>query len=81
MSYNGKVKLGLAIDEKLVSDPETILESFLAEFNNLKELSSSENFGHESLVLNDRYLEELENRTKDQDAMLSVTDTDESEAG
>ncbi len=81
LSYNGKVKLGLAIDEKLVSDPETILESFLAEFNNLKELSSSENFGHESLVLNDRYLEELENRTKDQDAMLSVTDTDESEAG
>jgi len=42
LSYNGNVNLGITTDEKLVPDPERILEYFEAELETLKKLASEE---------------------------------------
>jgi WS/DGAT/MGAT family acyltransferase len=41
ISYNGEVTLGLVIDEKLASDPEIIMESFMEEFIILGKLADA----------------------------------------
>lgn len=56
-SYDNKVTVGVACDEKLVPDPETILEGFEDDFNHLLELAESGKIYGEPLVLNDRSIE------------------------
>lgn len=41
LSYNGKVWLGIATDQGLVPDPETIIELFQAEFDELRSRAQS----------------------------------------
>ncbi|MBF0228329.1 MAG: wax ester/triacylglycerol synthase family O-acyltransferase [Desulfamplus sp.] len=57
MSYNGNVTIGIACDDKLMPDPETMLEGFEQEFNELIELVQSGKIYDEPLVINDRYEE------------------------
>jgi len=56
-SYNGKVSVGLASDERLVPDPEAILEGFEDDFNQLLDLINSGKLNEEPLVLHDRFEE------------------------
>jgi hypothetical protein len=39
ISYNGKVWLGVATDKGLIPDPETIIDFFYTEFNEMKSLA------------------------------------------
>jgi len=57
LSYNGNVIVGIASDEKLMPDPEVLLEGFEDEFNHLLELVQSGKIDDEPLVLHDRYEE------------------------
>lgn len=57
LSYDGKVTVGIASDEKLMPDPETLLEGFEEEFNHLLDLVQSGKVYEEPLVLHDRYKE------------------------
>ncbi|SLM30203.1 Acyltransferase, WS/DGAT/MGAT [Desulfamplus magnetovallimortis] len=57
MSYNGNVTIGIASDEKLMPDPDTLLEGVADEFNELIELVHSGKIYDEPLVINDRYQE------------------------
>ena len=56
-SYDGKVTVGVASDEKLMPDPEVLLEGFEDEFNTLLEMVQSGKIYDEPLVLHDRYKE------------------------
>lgn len=60
LSYNGYVTVGLASDEKLVPDPEKILEGFEEDFNFTLDLVESGKIEEEPLVLHDRYKEAKE---------------------
>lgn len=57
MSYNGNVTIGIACDDGLMPDPETLLDGFEQEFNDLIELVQSGKIYDEPLVINDRYQE------------------------
>jgi WS/DGAT/MGAT family acyltransferase len=57
ISYAGKVTVGIASDEGLMADPETLLEGFEEEFNSLLALVQSGKIYDEPLVLHDRYTE------------------------
>lgn len=57
LSYDGKVTVGIASDEKLMPDPEVLLEGFEEEFNFLLDLVKSGKIYDEPLVLHDRYQE------------------------
>ncbi|MFZ5573342.1 MAG: WS/DGAT/MGAT family O-acyltransferase [Thermodesulfobacteriota bacterium] len=57
LSYDGKVTVGIAADEKLMPDPELLLEGFEEEFNFLLDLVKSGKIYDEPLVLHDRYQE------------------------
>jgi WS/DGAT/MGAT family acyltransferase len=41
LSYNGQVWMGVITDERLVPDPETIIDGFHAEFDNLLEIAQA----------------------------------------
>ena len=41
ISYNGKVWLGVATDKGLIPDPETIIDFFYSEFNQMKSLAEN----------------------------------------
>jgi len=56
-SYDGKVTVGIASDERLMPDPEFLLEGFEDEFNHLLELVQSGKIYDVPLVLHDRYQE------------------------
>ncbi|MBF0209354.1 MAG: wax ester/triacylglycerol synthase family O-acyltransferase [Desulfamplus sp.] len=60
MSYNGNVTIGIACDDRLMPDPETMLQGFEEEFNELIELVQSGKIYDEPLVINDRYKESKE---------------------
>lgn len=72
LSYNGNVTIGIASDEKLMPDPETMLEGVEEEFNTLVELVHSGKIYDEPLVINDRY-EEAKAR-KDRTEEVSKSD-------
>ncbi len=57
LSYNGKVTVGVACDEKRMPDPEVLLDGFEDEFNHLVQLVQSGKIDEDPLVLNDRYAE------------------------
>ncbi len=57
MSYNGNVTIGIACDDGLMPDPETLLDGFEQEFNELIDLVQSGKIYDEPLVINDRYQE------------------------
>lgn len=57
LSYDGKVTVGIASDEKLMPDPEILLEGIEEEFNYLLELVQTGKIYDEPLVLHDRYKE------------------------
>ncbi|MBF0200048.1 MAG: wax ester/triacylglycerol synthase family O-acyltransferase [Desulfamplus sp.] len=57
LSYNGNVTIGIASDEKLMPDPENLLEGVEKEFNELIDLVHSGKIYDEPLVINDRYQE------------------------
>lgn len=56
-SYNGTVVVGLASDEKLVPDPEVILDGFEDDFRYMLDLVESGKINEGPLVLHDRYQE------------------------
>ena len=60
LSYNENVIVGIASDEKLMPDPEVLLEGFEDEFNHLLDLVQSGKIEDEPLVLHDRYEEAQE---------------------
>ncbi len=64
MSYNGNVTIGIASDEKLMPDPETLLEGVEEEFNELINLVHSGKIYDDPLVINDRYQEAKASRDK-----------------
>jgi WS/DGAT/MGAT family acyltransferase len=57
LSYNGRVTVGIASDQGLMPDPETLLEGFEEEFNLLIDLVRSGRIFDPPLVLHDRYEE------------------------
>ena len=57
LSYNGNLVVGIASDEKLMPDPEVLLEGFEDEFNHLLDLVQSGKIDDAPLVLHDRYQE------------------------
>ncbi len=57
LSYDEKVTVGISSDEKLMPDPELLLEGFEEEFNFLLDLVKSGKIYDEPLVLHDRYQE------------------------
>jgi len=59
--------VGLATDEKMVPDPETILEGFEEEFYHLFDLVKSGKVFGEALVIHDRYAEA---NSDDEDPLL-----------
>jgi hypothetical protein len=66
LSYNGKVTVGIASDERLMPDPEVLLEGFEDEFNALLDLVNSGKIDDEPLVLHDRYKEGQTNSSADE---------------
>ncbi len=68
LSYNGNVTIGIASDEKLMPDPETMLEGVEDEFNALVELVHSGKIYDEPLVINDRYEEAKARKSQSDDA-------------
>ena len=60
LSYDGKVTVGIAADEGLIPDPESILEGFEEDFHYLLDLAESGKVFGQPLVLHDRYAESLE---------------------
>lgn len=71
LSYNGKVTVGIASDEKLMPDPETLLEGFEEEFNYLLDLVKSGKIYDEPLVLHDRYKEAQAAKKKAKNASVT----------
>ena len=57
LSYDGKVTIGVASDNGLMPDPETLLEGFEEEFNHLIDIVQSGKINQEPLVLHDRFKE------------------------
>ncbi|MBF0232512.1 MAG: wax ester/triacylglycerol synthase family O-acyltransferase [Desulfamplus sp.] len=57
MSYNGNVTIGIACDDGLMPDPETLLQGVEQEFNELIDLVQSGKIYDDPLVINDRYEE------------------------
>jgi WS/DGAT/MGAT family acyltransferase len=57
ISYAGTVTVGIASDDRLLPDPEVLLEGFEIELNQLLELVKSGKISDEPLVLHDRYQE------------------------
>ncbi len=57
MSYNGRVSVGIAVDEGLMPDGEALLEGFEDELAHLVELVDSGAIEDEPLVLHDTYQE------------------------
>ncbi len=57
LSYNGKVTVGIASDEKLMPDPQVFLECFIKELGYLENLVQSGKIEDDPLVLHDRYAE------------------------
>ncbi|RPJ82527.1 MAG: wax ester/triacylglycerol synthase family O-acyltransferase [Deltaproteobacteria bacterium] len=57
LSYDGKVTVVIASDEKLMTDSDVLLEGFEEEFNYLLELVQTGKIYDEPLVLHDRYKE------------------------
>ena len=79
LSYDGKVTVGIASDEKLMPDPEVLLEGFEDEFNYLLELVQSGKIYDEPLVLHDRY-QENQDATRKQKNETASSDDDTAEA-
>jgi len=57
LSYAGQVTVGIAADEKLMPDPEVLLQGFENELAALEECVRSGRIDGEPLVLHDRYRE------------------------
>ncbi|MBW2592712.1 MAG: wax ester/triacylglycerol synthase family O-acyltransferase [Deltaproteobacteria bacterium] len=57
LSYNGNVTIGIASDNGLMPDPETLLAGFEDEFNYLIDLVQSGKINEGPLVLHDRFEE------------------------
>lgn len=57
LSYAGSVSLGVAVDEKLMPDPEVFLEGFTREFAEMTQRVRSGRIDADPLVLHDRYTE------------------------
>jgi hypothetical protein len=57
LSYDGRVTLGVASDEKLMPDPELLLDGFEEEFEHLLDRVRTGRIEDEPLVLHDRYQE------------------------
>jgi WS/DGAT/MGAT family acyltransferase len=83
LSYDGKVTVGIASDEKLMPDPEVLLEGFEEEFNYLLELVQTGKIYDEPLVLHDRYKEaqDATKNQKEEDADDSPSDHPEKQYG
>jgi WS/DGAT/MGAT family acyltransferase len=64
LSYNDRVTIGVASDNGLMPDPETLLEGFEDEFNHLIDIVESGQINQEPLVLHDRF-EEKKSRQPD----------------
>jgi WS/DGAT/MGAT family acyltransferase len=71
LSYNGKVTLGIASDERLMPDPQVLLECFTSELDYLLKLVQSGKIEDDPLVLHDRY---SENRSATQAAEQKAPD-------
>ncbi|MDM8536429.1 wax ester/triacylglycerol synthase family O-acyltransferase [Desulfobacterales bacterium HSG17] len=67
ISYNNKITMGIATDEKLVSDPDAILDGFHAEYMHLVSLAKSGKVEKDPLVLYDRHKERMEAKKKNKD--------------
>jgi len=65
MSYNGNVTIGIACDEGLMPDPETLLQGVKQEFNGLIDLVHSGKIYDDPLVINDRYKDAKKIRNPD----------------
>ena len=66
LSYNDRVTIGVASDNGLLPDPETLLEGFEDEFNHLIDIVQSGKINQEPLVLHDRFKEKkLKNSISD----------------
>ncbi|MBF0468065.1 MAG: WSD1 family O-acyltransferase, partial [Desulfamplus sp.] len=70
MSYNGNVTIGIACDDGLMPDPETLLQGVEQEFNELIDLVHSGKIYDDPLVINDRY-EEAQQAKKSDEAQSS----------
>ncbi len=57
LSYNGRVTIGVASDNSLMPDPETLLQGFEEEFNHLIDIVQSGKIDQDPLVLHDRFEE------------------------
>ena len=57
LSYNDKVTIGVASDNGLMPDPETLLEGFEDEFSHLIDIVQSGKINQEPLVFHDRFKE------------------------
>ena len=55
ISYAGKVTLGIVLDEKLLPDPDALLDEAVEELNDLLELVKSGKIEDAVLGLHDRY--------------------------
>ena len=55
ISYAGKVTLGIVLDEKLLPDPDALLDEAVEELNDLLELVKSGKIEDAPLGLHDRY--------------------------
>ena len=64
LSYDGKVTVGVATDEGLIPDPESILDGFEEDFHYILDLAESGEVFGQPLVLHDRYAESLEKKTE-----------------